>query len=167
MPRSVSTYSLDDVLSLESSHTSPFGDVVREGSSGSESSEFSFEVGSSGYPLVSGDDGTPSPEGLDCPFILPDEWEVNKYCSALSDQRLTKLRSDFQIPENVPTRIVEVGEKCYSRDGEGVGVYETSFVSGLRLPLNEFTKRFLKMLCIAMSQLAPNSWHAFMGFQIL
>ena len=52
-------------------------------------------TGSSGYALVSGDDGTPPPEGLNCLFILLDEWELNKHCSYLSNQRLAKLRSDF------------------------------------------------------------------------
>ena len=44
---------------------------------------------------MSGDDGTPPPEGLSCLFILLDEWEVNKHCSYLSNQRLAKLRFDF------------------------------------------------------------------------
>ena len=82
---------------------------------------------------------------------------MNKYCSSLSDQKLTKLRSEFQIPHNVPTRIVAIGERCYSRDGEGFGLYKASFVSGLRLPLNELTRKLLKKLCIAISQLACNS----------
>nr|POF09854.1 hypothetical protein CFP56_65633 [Quercus suber] len=92
--------SLDDVMSLESLHTGPSRDVLRKDSSSSESSEFSS-----------------------------DEWEVNKHCSSLSDQRLAKLRFDFQIPFNVPTRIAEIGKKCYSYDGEGVGLYEASFIS--------------------------------------
>nr|POE53761.1 hypothetical protein CFP56_23301 [Quercus suber] len=85
LPRSVSTDSLNDVLSLDSSHTSPSRDVLREDSFGSESSEFNSEVGLSGYASVSKDDGTPPPYRLDRPFILPNKWEVNKHCSSLSD----------------------------------------------------------------------------------
>ena len=157
--RCVSIDSLDDVLSLESSRIGLSRDEPREDSSSSES-KFSSEVGSSGYALVSEDDGSPPFEGLDCPFILPNEWEVNKHCYSIYDNRLAKLCSEFQIPYNVPTRIAEIDEKCYSCDGEGVGLYKASFISGLRLPLNELTRKLLKRLCIAISQLAPNSWHA-------
>ena len=148
------------MLSLESSHTSLSRDEPREDSSGSESFEFSSEVRSFGYASVSGDNGSPLYEGLDHPFILPNEWEVNKHCYSIYDNRLAKLCSEFQIPYNVPTRIAEIDEKCYSCDGEGVGLYKASFISGLRLPLNELTRKLLKRLCIAISQLAPNSWHA-------
>ena len=92
---------------------------------------------------------------------------MNKHYSSLSNKRLAKLRSKFQIPHNVPTRLTEIDEKCYSCDGEGFGFYEASFISGLRLPLNELTRKLLKRLRIAISQLAPNSWHAFIGAQIL
>ena len=95
LPLSVSTDSLIDVLSLKSSYIGPSRDEPREDSSGSESSKFNSEVGSPGYTLVSGDDGSPPSEGLDCPFILPDEWEVNKHYSSLSNKRLAKLRSEF------------------------------------------------------------------------
>ena len=67
----------------------------------------------------------------------------------------------------MPTRIAEIGEKCYSCDEEGVGLYDGSFISALRLPLNELTRKLLRRLHIAISQLAPNSWCAFMGAKIL
>ena len=73
LPRSVSTNSLVDVLSLELSHTSLSRDEPREDSSGFESSKFNSKVGSSGYASVSGDYGSPPSDGLDRPFILPDK----------------------------------------------------------------------------------------------
>jgi len=79
---------LDDVLSLESSYTSPFGDESREDSSDAE-------LRLSGSTSVSGDGASSPFEGLDRPFILLDEWEVNKHCSSLSERRLLKIRSEF------------------------------------------------------------------------
>ena len=76
---------------------------------------------------------------------------MNKHCSSLFDKRLAKLWSKFQIPHHVPTRIAEIDEKCYSRDGEGFGLYKASFISGLRLSLNELTRKLLRRLCIAIS----------------
>lgn len=52
-------------------------------------------------------------------------------------------RSNFQLPHNAPTRLAEVGQKSCSHDSEGTGLYEASFVSGLRLPLNHLTRKLL------------------------
>ena len=91
LPPSVSTDLLDDVLSLESSHTSPSRDESREDLSNAESSESSLEVGLSSSASTSGDDDSSLFEGPDCPFILPYDWEVNKHCSSLSAKRLLKI----------------------------------------------------------------------------
>ena len=44
---------------------------------------------------------------------------------------------------------------------------EASVTSGWRLPLNHLTRMLLQWLGIAISQLAPNSRHTFMGAQVL
>ena len=151
MPPSVSTDLLDDVLSLESSHIGLSKYELREDLFDAESSESSSKFGLSGLTLASGDDDSSSSEGPDCHFILLDDWEVNKHCSSLSAKRLLKIQFESQIPHNVPTRLAKVREKCYSHDGEGVGFYEASFVSGLRLSLNHLTRRLLRRLGIAIS----------------
>ena len=48
-----------------------------------------------------------------------------------------------------------------------LGFVRPLFISCLRLPLNELTRKLLRRLRIAISQLAPNSWPAFIGAQIL
>ena len=72
-PISVSTNLLKDVLSLESSHTSPSRDKSREDLSDVESSKSSLEVGLSGSATTRGDDDSSLSKGPDCPFILPDD----------------------------------------------------------------------------------------------
>ena len=119
LPPSVSTNLLNDVLSLESSHTSPSRDKSREDLSDVESSKSSSEVGLSGSATTRGDDDSSLSEGPDCPFIVPYDWEVNKHCSFLSAKRLLKIQIGFQIPHNVATRLAKFGEKCYSHDGKG------------------------------------------------
>ena len=110
LPPSVSTDSLDDILSLESSHIGLFKDEPREDLFDVKSFESSSEVGSSGSSSTSGDDDSSSFEGSDRPFILSNDWEVNKHYSSLSSKRLLKIQSKFQIPHNVPTRLAKVGE---------------------------------------------------------
>ena len=80
---------------------------------------------------------------------------------------MIKIWSNFQIPHNVPTRLAEVGEKSYSHDSEGTDLYKASFVNGLRLSLNYLTRKLLRRLGVAISQLAPNTWRAFVGAQVL
>ena len=73
----------------------------------------------------------------------------------------------FQIPNNVPNKLTEVGEKCYFLDGWGTGFYKASFISGLRFSLNCLTRKLLRRLGIAISQLTPNTWCTFIGAQVL
>ena len=69
-----------------------------------------LEVRSSGSTSASGDDDSSLFKGFDRPFILSDDWKVNRHYSSLSTKRLLKVRSKFQIPHNVPTRLAKVGE---------------------------------------------------------
>lgn len=73
LPPNVSTDSLSDVLSLESSHIALSKDESGEDLSDAMSSESSSEVGLSGAASVSGDGDSSPSEGPDCPFILPNE----------------------------------------------------------------------------------------------
>ena len=45
------------------------------------------------------------------------------------------LRDRYQIPDNVPIRLPEKFEKCYSGKTADVGMYDAMFAAGLRLPL--------------------------------
>ena len=73
LPPSVSTDSLDDILSLESSHIGLSKDEPREDLFDVKSFESSSEVGSSGSSSASGDDDSSSFEGSDRPFILSND----------------------------------------------------------------------------------------------
>ena len=74
LPPSVSTDSLDDILSLESSHIGLSKDEPREDLFDVKSFESSSKVGSSGSSSASGDDDSFSFEGSDRPFILSNDW---------------------------------------------------------------------------------------------
>lgn len=84
LPPSVRTNSLNDILSLESSHTGSTRDEPREDLSNAKSSKSNSEVGSLGSALANEDDDSSLFEGSNCPFILPNDWEMNKHCSSLS-----------------------------------------------------------------------------------
>ena len=53
----------------------------------------------------------------------------------MSDEVFGRLRPRFQIPDNVPIRKGDLGEKCYVGKSSDVGFHEAAFIAGLRLPL--------------------------------
>ena len=47
------------------------------------------------------------------------------------------LRNCYQIPNHIPIRLLGKFEKCYIGKTADVGMYDATFVVGLRLPLTK------------------------------
>ena len=69
------------------------------------------------------------------PFILPEDWVVNKFLPMISDKVFKELCSRYQIPNHIPIRLPRENERCYSGRTADVGMYDAMFAVGLRLPL--------------------------------
>ena len=121
-------------------------DDVKSYAEGSEEVEGEDEVGKEGNGSDSDDDGdddgdeeycegTSMGPGDNCPFILPEEWAVNRFLPLMSDKVFKELRTWYQIPEHIPIRLLRENERCYSGRTADVGMYDAMFVAGLRLPL--------------------------------
>ena len=54
-----------------------------------------------------------SPKG-NYPFILPENWTVNKFLPKMSDKVFKELRTRYQIPDHIPIRLPRKNERCYS-----------------------------------------------------
>ena len=79
--------------------------------------------------------GTSGSSGGNRPFILPEEWAVNKFLPKMSTRVFNELRTRFQIPNHIPIRLPRKNERCYTGRTVDVGMYDTMFAAGLRLPL--------------------------------
>uniref|UniRef100_A0A2N9GAN8 Transposase (putative) gypsy type domain-containing protein n=1 Tax=Fagus sylvatica TaxID=28930 RepID=A0A2N9GAN8_FAGSY len=98
---------------------------------------------------------------LNKPFI------AEEVPSRLVEKDIGRLRSRFQIPENIVIRLPENGEWACTSNGEDIALYEDSLVVGLRLPFRPFERGLLHHFGLAPSQLNPNAWRLVVGLQVL
>jgi len=80
-----------------------------------------------------------------------DETEITIYSCAIDipsktdEQRLNNIRTWYQILDKLNPRLPVYGEWCCNPH-LGIGIYETYFLGGLRLPLNTFARELLVRL---------------------
>ncbi|KAK9997518.1 hypothetical protein SO802_022204 [Lithocarpus litseifolius] len=105
------------------------------------------------------------------PSIPLDEVETVYSCavgvpSKTNEQRLTSLRSWYQILDNLNPRLAIHGEWCCN-PRFGKGVYEAYLLEGLKLPFNAFAKELLTRLGLGVCQYNPNAWRLVVSMQVL
>ena len=134
------------------------GEVGKEGSLGDDGDDNDGEDGDGDEE----DDGEESCEGAsrglgdNRPFILLAEWTVNKFLPSMSD-KIFELRVKYQIPEHIPIRLPKENEKCYTGRTADIGMYDTMFAVGLRLPLTALHCQLMDYLGLSVSQITPNA----------
>uniref|UniRef100_A0A2N9EPN1 Uncharacterized protein n=1 Tax=Fagus sylvatica TaxID=28930 RepID=A0A2N9EPN1_FAGSY len=111
---------------------------------------------------------TPSVSGSSRAVGPDDSWIARSYLSKVVDvEGLDKLRSRYQIPEDVVLRIPESDEvACSSRFGD-VAFYEADFNAGVRFPMQPLMRELLDRLNLAPGQLAPNAWRTVVGSMVM
>ena len=101
------------------------------------------------------------------PFILPEDWAVNKFLPRMSNKVFGELRTRYQIPDHILIRLPEENEACYSWRTVDVGMYDAMFAVGLRLPLTALHRQLADFLGFSVTQIAPNAWRTFIVAEIL
>jgi len=105
--------------------------------------------------------------GDNCPFILPEDWAVNKFFPMMSDKVFRELRTRYQIPDHIPIRLPRENGRCYLGRTADVGMYDAMFAAGLRLPLTAIHHQLADFLGLSVTQIALNAWRTFIGAEIL
>uniref|UniRef100_A0A2N9EQB6 Uncharacterized protein n=1 Tax=Fagus sylvatica TaxID=28930 RepID=A0A2N9EQB6_FAGSY len=69
--------------------------------------------------------------------------------SKFVNKDIKRLRTRYQISEDIVLRLPDKGEWACSSNGEDVVLYEDNFVAGLRLPFRPFERELLRRLGLA------------------
>ena len=86
------------------------------------------------------------------PFILPQDWAVNKFLPRMSDKVFGELCTRYQIPDHIPICLHEENEICYSGRTTDVGMYDAMFATSLRLPLTALHRQLADFLGLSVTQ---------------
>ena len=101
------------------------------------------------------------------PFILPEDWAVNKFLPKMSEKVFKELRTRFKIPDHISFRLPRKEEKCYTGRTTDVSMYDAMLSAGLRLPLTVLHRQLVDFMGIFVSQIAPNAWRTFIRTEVL
>ena len=118
--RETSAQSLDE--EVESYGEEGEEEIVSEGGEVEEGEDVRDSDGDGDEGDEDSCEGTSGSLGGNCPFILPEDWVVNKFLPKMSDRIFKELRTRFQIPDHIPIRLPRKNEKCYTGRTADVGM---------------------------------------------
>ena len=92
---------------------------------------------------------------------------MNDFYLSMSQKVFNTLCDCHQIPNSIPIHLLNKFKRCYSSKTADVGMYDTMFTVGLRLPLMELHHQLANYLGLSISQIAPNTWRIFVGAKVI
>ena len=95
-------------------------------------------------------DGEEGP-GDNRPFILPEDWVVNKFLPRMSTKVFGELRTRYQIPDHILILLPKENETCYSGRTANMGMYDAMFAADLRLPLTALHRQLADFLGLSVT----------------
>ena len=84
-------------------------------------------------------------------------WVAYSYFLRINIESLKRIRSRYQVPEDVVLRIPNLDKRACSQT-EDVAFYESTITAGLRFPVQSFIRELLDFMSLASGQVALNGW---------
>ena len=95
-------------------------------------------------------------------------WKAMSYFNKVDQEGINRIRTRYQIPDDVVLRIPDLDERAYCPKFEGdVAFYEVDFQAGVRFPLQPFVRDLLDFLSLALGQVTPNSWRTVISCMVM
>ena len=117
--------------SLDSDESYAEGDKDEERRDGNDGDDIDVDGDDSDRDEGSSEGTLEGPED-NRPFILSEDWAVNKFLPKMSDKVFRQLRIHYQIPDHIPIRLPRENKRCYSGRTTDVDMYDVMFAAGLR-----------------------------------
>jgi hypothetical protein len=114
-------------------------------------------------------DAVPSTSGSRQLPRMNRSWKALSFFSKIRrDEDIDRIRSRYQIPDDVVLRIPDSDERACCPKYEGdVAFYEADFKAGLRFPVQPFVRELLDYLSLAPGQINPNGWRTIISCMVM
>jgi hypothetical protein len=100
-------------------------------------------------------------------LAVPKRWAIYSYFSKFTDaESLGRIRSRYQVPEDVVLRIPNSDERACSHV-EDVTLYKSTLTAGLFFPVQPFIRELLDFLSLAPGQVASNGWRVIISSMVM
>ena len=76
-------------------------------------------------------------------------WKTMSYFSKIDQDDIDRMRSRYQIPDDIVLRIPDLDERAGCLKFDDVAFYVVDFQAGLRFPLQLFMRELLDFLSLA------------------
>uniref|UniRef100_A0A2N9H3S8 Uncharacterized protein n=1 Tax=Fagus sylvatica TaxID=28930 RepID=A0A2N9H3S8_FAGSY len=95
-------------------------------------------------------------------------WKAMSYFSKVDQEDINRMRTRYQIPDDVVLRIPDPDEReCCPKYKGDVTFYEVDFQASIRFPLQPFVRELLDYLFLASGQVAPNRWGTIISCMVM
>ena len=110
----------------------------------------------------------PSTSGSRLVSRVNGSWKAMSYFSKIDQEDINRMRTCYQIPDDVVLMIPDPDERvcCPKYEGD-VAFYEVDFQGGIHFPLQPFVRELLDYLSLAPGQVAPNGWRTIISCMVM
>jgi hypothetical protein len=113
-------------------------------------------------------EATPSTSGSRHVSRVNRSRKAMSYFSQIDQEDINRMRTRYQILDDVVLRIPDLDERaCYPKYEGDVAFYEVEFQAGIHFPLQPFVRELLDYLSLAPGQVTLNGWRTIISCMVM